>query len=1048
MNIGHLSVRQPVLAIVLSIFLMIAGGLAYLGLPVSEYPDVAPPTVVVQAQYPGASAQVVADTVATPLEQEINGVENMLYMYSQSTADGRMLLTVTFALGTDLDTAQVLVQNRVAVATPRLPEEVRRIGVTTRKNSPDLLMVIYMTSPDESYDQLYLSNYALRRVRDRLLRLDGIGDVQMFGARDYSMRVWLDPERMAQWGLSAGDVVAAVRAQNIQIAGGQLGEPPIADQAFQPNLTFLGRLQEPEAFGDIIVRATADGRVLRLRDVARIELGALSYAANSFLLRRPAVALLINQRPGSNALGTAERIRTTMQAIAREFPPGLAYDIAYDPTGFIAESVSELITTIEEAILLVVLVVILFLQRWRVAVIPILAIPVSLIGTFAALSVLGYSINNLTLFGLVLAVGIVVDDAIVVVENVEHHLAGGKMPREAALLTMTEVGGALVSIALVLCAVFVPTAFLDGITGQFFRQFAVTITVAMAISAFCSLTLSPALSAMILRPHGHGGPARWNLPGRALAWFFARFNAAFERTAAGYAKLVGLVVRLTPAMLLAYVGLIAAAGWLLATTPKGFIPAQDRGYAIIAIQLPGGASLARTTEVVRRVEDIALSTPGVVRAGAFAGFNGATFTQSPSAAALFPVFASWEERLAHGLTAERIIGELRARLSEVQEAFVIVIPPPPVPGIGTGGGFAMRLEDRAGRGTELLAQATAEMVAAANGAPGLVAVFSPFSAGSPQIFVDIDRTRAEMLGVPAARVTEALETYFGSTYVNDFNVLGRVYRVTAQADLPFRRAQEDLARLRARNNEGRMVPIGTMIRVRDSAGPDRVPRYNLYPAAEVNGDTLPGTSAAAALATMEALARDILPDGISYEWTDLSYQQATSGNAGLLVFPLCVLFVYLVLSAQYGSWSLPFAVLLIVPMCLLAASLGVRWMGQDINILTQIGFVVLVGLAAKNAILIVEFARAARGGAERHPRRRGGRGLPAAAATDPDDIPGFHPRRGAAGRRAGGGGGDAAGGRRRRVLRHDRRHPVRPALHARLLRPGPPHGRGAPDAGT
>jgi hydrophobe/amphiphile efflux-1 (HAE1) family protein len=772
------------------------------------------------------------------------------------------------------------------------------------------------------------------------------------------MRLWLDPERMAEWGLSAGDVVAAVRAQNVQIAGGQLGEPPIGDQAFQPNLTFLGRLAEPEAFGDIIVRATQEGRVLRLRDVARIELGALSYATNSFLDRRPAVALAISQRPGSNALGTSGRVRQTMDALAAEFPPGLAYDIAYDPTGFIAESVSELITTIEEAVLLVVLVVILFLQRWRAAVIPILAIPVSLVGTFAALGALGFSINNLTLFGLVLAVGIVVDDAIVVVENVEHHLAGGKAPREAALLTMTEVGGALVSIALVLCAVFVPTAFLGGITGQFFRQFAVTITVATAISAFCSLTLSPALSSIMLRAHGHGsGPARWNLPGRALSWFFGVFNAGFDRMAAAYGRLVGVVLRITPLMLLAYVGLVAAAAWLLITMPKGFIPSQDRGYAIISVQLPGGASLARTTEVVRRVEEIALSTPGVVGAPTFAGFSGATFTQSPSAAALFPVFAPWDERLEHGLTAPRIIADLRARLSEVQDAFLIVIPPPSVPGIGTGGGFAMRLEDRAGRGTELLAQATQDMVAAANAAPGLVAVFSPFSAASPQIYVEIDRTRAQMLGVSPAAVTEALETYFGSTYVNDFNMLGRVYRVTAQADLPFRRVQEDLSRLRARNDDGRMVPIGTVIRVRDAAGPDRVPRYNLYPAAEVNGDTLPTTSASAALATMEGLAREILPDGISFEWTDLSYQQSTAGNAGLLIFPLCILFVYLVLAAQYGSWSLPLAVLLIVPMCLLAASAGVMLAGQDINILTQIGFVVLVGLAAKNAILIVEFAK-------------------------------------------------------------------------------------------
>jgi hydrophobe/amphiphile efflux-1 (HAE1) family protein len=962
-GLGALSVRQPVFAIVLSVLILIVGGLAYLALPVAEYPDIAPPTVVVQTQYPGASAETVAETVAAPIEQEINGVENMLYMYSQSTADGRLRLEVTFRLGTDPDVAQVLVQNRVAIATPRLPEETRRFGVTVRKDSPNLMMVVFMTSPDETYDQLYISNYALRRVRDVLLRQDGVGSIEMFGARDYSMRLWLDPDRMAEWGLTAGDVVGAVRAQNVQIAGGQLGEPPIADQAFQPNLTFQGRLTEPEAFGQIIVRATPDGRVLRLRDVARTELGAQSYATNSFLHRRPAVALAVNQRPGSNALASAAGIRRVMAEIAQDFPPGLAYDIAYDPTRFIEESVNGLLRTIGEAVLLVVLVVIVFLQRWRAAVIPILAIPVSLVGTFAAMAALGYSINNLTLFGLVLAVGIVVDDAIVVVENVERHLADGKGAREAALLTMREVGGALVSIALVLCAVFVPTAFLPGLSGQFFQQFAVTIAVATAISALCSLTLSPALASLTLRPHaGHDGegapPRRRRDPlSRAIGAFFGVFNRAFDALARGYARLVRAVLRVRVPMLAAYAVLVGLAGWLLWAAPKGFIPVQDRGYAIIAVQLPGGASLARTTEVVRRVEDIALSTPGVVGAPAFAGFNGSTFTLSPSAAALFPTFAPFEERLAHGLTADRIMADLRERLGAVQEAFVIVIPPPPVPGIGTGGGFAMRLEDRGGRGTRLLAQATQEMVAAASAQPGLTAVFSPFGADTPQLYVDIDRTRAEMLGVPAASVTEALETYFGSTYVNDFNTLGRPYRVTAQADLAYRRVQEDLARLRARNADGRMVPIGSVIRVREAAGADRVPRYNLYPASEVNGDVLPGTSAGAALTAMERLARDVLPDGIAYEWTDLSYQQKTEGGAGLLVFPLCVLFVYLVLAAQYGSWSLPFAVILIVPMCLFAATAGVRLLGMDINILTQIGFVVLVGLAAKNAILIVEFAR-------------------------------------------------------------------------------------------
>ncbi|HYZ34625.1 MAG TPA: multidrug efflux RND transporter permease subunit [Crenalkalicoccus sp.] len=956
-GLGALSVRQPVLAIVLSILVLIIGALAYLRLPVAEYPPIDVPTVVVQTQYAGASAQTVADTVAAPIEQEVNGVENMLYMYSQSTSDGRMRLEVNFRLGTDPDLAQVLVQNRVAIASPRLPDEVRRLGVTTLKDSPNLLMLVFLTSPDDSYDQLYISNYALRRVRDVLLRLPGIGSVEMFGARDYSMRLWLDPDRMAEWGIAAGDVVEAVRAQNVQIAGGQLAEPPIADQAFQPNLTFVGRLERPEQFGEIIVRATPEGRVLRLRDIARIELGAFTYTTNSFHDRKPAVSIAINQRPGSNALATAAGIRRAMAEIAQDFPPGLAYQIAYDPTRFIAQSVHELTNTIRDAVLLVILVVLAFLQRWRSTVIPILAIPVSLVGTFAVMSALGFSVNNLTLFGLVLAVGIVVDDAIVVVENMERHLAAGMNARLAAVTTMTEVGGALVSVALVLAAVFIPTAFLPGISGRFFRQFAVTIAVATAISAFCSLTLSPALGSLILRPHRHGAAPARNPLWRALTGAFGAFNRGFDWLSEAYGRLIGRVLRWQLAMLVVYGGLIGFAGWLLVVTPKGFIPDQDRGYAIVVVQLPGGASLARTTEVARKVEEIILATPGIRDTSVLAGFNGLTSTFSPSAAVLYPNFNPFPERVARGLSGDHIMASLRERLAEVQEASVVVVSPPTVPGIGTGGGFAMRLEDRGGRGTQVLAQAAQDLVATAGREPGLTQVYTPFNASAPQLFVDIDRTRAEMLGVPAAAVTDALETYFGGTYVNDFNAIGRPYRVIAQADLAFRRVEEDLRRLRARNVEGRMVPIGTVIRVRQSAGPDRMPRYNLYPAAEVNGDTLPDVSAATALSAMERLARQVLPDGIGYEWTDLSYQQKQEGSAGFLIFPLCVLFVYLVLAAQYGSWSLPFAVILIVPMCLFAATVGVRIMHLDINILTQIGFVVLVGLAAKNAILIVEFAR-------------------------------------------------------------------------------------------
>ncbi|MES2599541.1 MAG: multidrug efflux RND transporter permease subunit [Pseudomonadota bacterium] len=958
MNLGRLSINQPILAMVLSIVLMIVGAIAYTTLPVAEYPPVASPTVIVTTQYPGASAQTVSDTVATPIEQEINGVEDMVSIYSQATSNGQLTITVEFKLGTDLDKAQVLVQNRVAIALPRLPTEVQRNGVVTRKDSPDLLMVVFMLSPDDTYDQLYISNYALRQVRDQLLRLDGIGDIQIFGARDYSMRLWLDPEKISTLGMTAGDVVTAIRAQNLQIAGGQIAEPPISDRAFQPNLTFTGRLKDPQQFENIIIKAGEDGRIVRLRDVARIELGALAYTTNSFLLKKSAVAMLVSQRPGSNALATAKGISDAMKRLKADFPPGLEYNIGYNPTEFIAESVNELIKTIYEAMILVVIVVLVFLQGWRPAIIPILAIPVSLIGTFAVMAALGFSINNLTLFGLVLAVGIVVDDAIVVVENVERHLAAGLSRREAALLTMQEVGGALVSIALVLCAVFVPTAFLGGISGQFFQQFAVTIAVATAISCFCSLTLSPALASIILRPHEEKRPpASWNVIARGWDKFTGAFNRVFDRLSHSYGTAAGFVIRHSVAMLLAYVALIASAAWLVITTPQGFIPAQDRGYVIVAVQLPGAASLARTTEVVREIEKIALATPGIVRVPSFAGLSGATRTQASNAAALFPVFEDPKIRLKEGLTANVITAELRKRLSSIEGAFVIVVPPPAVPGIGTGGGFTMSVQDRQGRGPELLAAATDELVNEARKAHGLTAVFSPFSANTPQVFVEIDRQKAQMLNVPVQNVTEAIETYFGSTYINDFNILGRSYRVVAQADLPFRRETTDLARLRTRNTAGDMVLLGSVVDFRDTSGPDRVARYNLYPAAELQGDTLPGTSSATAIDTVRALAVQTLPSGFGFEWTDLSYQQVTGGNTGLYVFPICVLFVYLVLAAQYGSWTLPFAVILIVPMCLLAATIGVRIMGQDINILTQIGFVVLVGLAAKNAILIVEFAR-------------------------------------------------------------------------------------------
>ncbi|MDI9688319.1 efflux RND transporter permease subunit [Burkholderia cenocepacia] len=966
MNLGRLSVQQPVLAIVLSIVLTIAGALAYFSLAVSEYPDIAPPTVVIQATYPGASAETVSQTVSTPIELEVNGVEDMLYMYSQATSDGSLNITATFKPGTDVDKAQVLVQNRVALATPRLPEPVQRSGVSVRKSSPTQLGTIFLYSPDQRYDPLYVSNYAIRNVADVLKRIEGVGDINALGAREYSMRIWLDPERVASFGLSPADLIAAVRAQNTQLAGGVVAQAPITNQAFQPNLIFEGRLKRPEDFSDIVVKQGKDGRLVRLKDVARVEIGALAYATDSYMLRHPTIALQVLQQPGANAVATMAAVEKKMAELSRDFPKGIVYNIGYNPTAFIGDSIHELVKTIYEAVVLVVFVVLLFLQGWRPSIIPILSIPVSLVGTFAAMAVLGYSINNLTLFGLVLAVGIVVDNAIVVVENVERHLSAGAGPRDATLLTMKEVGGALFAITLVLCAVFVPTSFIPGISGQFFRQFGVTIAVSTAISFFTSVTLAPALSAMMLKAHAgdHDAPTPTSrmaapfAPAMRVARRFSNaFNRLFQRLSDAYGRLVRKVVWIIPAMAALYVVLIAATGYLLVSSPKGFIPAQDRGYLVVLVRMPDGATLERTSAIARKIEDIALSVPGVARVPVFSGVNAATGTNSANSAGLFPVFQPWPERKARGLTIDTIAAEMRKRLATITEASIVVAMPPPVQGLGSTGGFAMRLEDRNGLGTAALAKATQDLVAAANRTPGMVGVYTPYSATSPQVHVELDREKAEMLGVPSQAINDAVETYFGSTYINDFNIVGRTYRVTAQADLPFRVGASDLARLKVRNRDGEMVPIGSVTRIDDMLGVDRAPRYNLYPATEINGDTAPGLGSGFAIKTMETLAKQVLPPGISFEWTDLSYQQTTAGNTGLLVFPLCVLLVYLVLAAQYGSWSLPVSILLIVPMCLLAASLGVRALGQDVNILTQIGFIVLVGLAAKNAILIVEVAR-------------------------------------------------------------------------------------------
>jgi HAE1 family hydrophobic/amphiphilic exporter-1 len=958
MRFSHFCIDRPIFATVLSVLITILGGFAYFTLPIAQYPDIAPPTIEVRASYPGASADVVSETVATPLEQEINGVEHMLYMSSQATGDGQLTLLITFALGTDLDAAQVLVQNRVAIAEPRLPEEVRRIGVTVRKSSPDLMMVIHLSSPDASRDLLYISNYATLQIRDVLARLDGVGDVRVFSARDYAMRIWLDPERIAARGLTAGEVVDALRAQNVQVASGVLNQPPVPQSAaFQINIETLGRLVDVRQFRDIIVRADEDGRVTRLGDIGRVELGAQDYTTNGYLDAREALPLLIFQRPGSNALATAESLESTMARLSESFPPGLQYDIIYNPTDFIQQSVDAVVHTIFEAVALVVLVVILFLQTWRASLIPIVAIPISLIGTFIVLAAFGYSLNNLSLFGLVLAIGIVVDDAIVVVENVERNLRLGLSPRDAAHETMDEVGGALIAIAMVLSAVFIPAALIPGISGQFFRQFAVTIAAATLISCFVSLTLSPALCALLFK--AHQDERKPSLLARPFVAFFRGFNRGFDRMASGYGGLTRRLARLAVLMLIAYGGLLGLTVWQFERAPTGFIPEQDQGYLITVMQLPPGASLERTDAVIRRATGEILKIPGVAHAVPFAGLDGATFTNASNAGAIFSALDDFATREKAGLTIQGIIGEHYKRLGAIQDAFIITIPPPPVRGIGNAGGFKMIVQDQRGRGAAALEAALQDLLQAAQQQPEVAALFTLYNTRTPKLYADIDRVKAEMLGVTSSDVFETLEVYLGSAFVNEFNYLGRTYRVTAQADGMFRQDVGAIANMKTRNAQGDMVPIGSVATFEDRTGAYRVPRYNLYRAAELQGNAAPGFSTGEALAAMERLAAERLPDGFGFEWTELALQEKLAGNSGLLVFVAAAVFVFLLLAAQYESWSLPLAVVLIVPMCLLAAVSGLLARGIDVNILAQVGFVVLVGLAAKNAILIVEFARQA-----------------------------------------------------------------------------------------
>ncbi|KQV83791.1 efflux RND transporter permease subunit [Rhizobium sp. Root1220] len=958
MNFSRFFVDRPVFAGVLSVLILVAGLLGLRSLPISEYPEVVPPSIVVRATYPGANPEVIAQTVATPLEEQINGVEGMLYMSSQATSDGVMTLTVTFKLGTDPDKAQQLVQNRVSQAEPRLPEEVKTIGLTTVKSSPDLMMVVNLISPDNRYDITYLRNYGVLNIKDRLARIDGVGQVQVFGSGDYSMRVWIDPQKASEHGLAASDVTNAIRGQNVQAAAGTIGaSPSLPGVDLQLNVNAQGRLQTPEQFGNIIVKTGANGEITRLRDVARIELGAADYSLRSILDGKPAVAIPVFQSPGSNAITISDEVQKTMEELKAGMPDGVSYEIVYDTTKFVRSSIEKVIDTLLEAIALVVIVVILFLQTWRASIIPLIAVPVSIIGTFGVMYVFGFSINALSLFGLVLAIGIVVDDAIVVVENVERNIENGLSPRAATYKAMKEVSGPIIAIALVLVAVFVPLAFITGLSGQFYRQFALTIAISTVISAFNSLTLSPALAALLLQDHHAKRDWLTRAMDAVFGWFFRGFNRAFGAGSRGYGKGVGGLLSRKSIVMLVYVVLAGATYGLFNAVPGGFVPAQDKQYLIGFAQLPDAASLDRTEDVIKRMSDIAMAEPGVAHAIAFPGLSINGFTNSSNAGIVFVTLKDFDERKSPALSGGAIAMSLNQKFGAIQDAFIAMFPPPPVNGLGTTGGFKMQLEDRAGLGYQALDEANKAMIAKAYQTPELTGIFSSYQINVPQLYADLDREKAEQLGVPVTNVFETLQIYLGSLYVNDFNAFGRTYSVRVQADAKFRAQPEDIGKLKVRSASGQMIPLSALLKVNATTGPERTNRYNGFLSADINGGPAPGFSSGQAQAAIEKIADETLPKGISFEWTDLTYQQILAGNSGVIVFPLALLLVFLVLAAQYESLTLPIAIIMIVPMGILAALTGIWLTGGDNNIFTQIGLVVLVGLSAKNAILIVEFAR-------------------------------------------------------------------------------------------